>query len=311
MEAINIIFEHPILQDSSLIFVVLVLGALAGLVSERAGVVNIGIEGMMTIGALAFALFGKNVGSQWGNWSQIIALLVAGLAGMAIASFHAFASVTLKADQIISGVAINILAAAIAIFVVQSPGNNGVISLTNIYTLPKVGAGKFFNLYLFLTIFILIGMAVVLKHTKWGLRHIATGENPNAVDAAGISVIKRRYVAVLLSGFLAGLAGGVFPMYASETFRGVVNGNGFIALAILIFGQWRVPLITIGAALFAIVETTGAWIPFLPHISGWVTNNADLWNILPFVTSLLVLIFTSKWSKTPKALGIPFNKSKP
>lgn len=99
-------------------------------------------------------------------------------------------------------------------------------------------------------------------------------------------------------------------MYASQTFRGTVSGNGFIALAILIFGQWRVPLITIGAALFAIVETTGARITFLPNIPQWISSNSDVWNILPFVTSLLVLVFTSKWSKTPKALGIAFNKSK-
>ena len=305
MEAVKIILEH-----SSLIFVVLVLGALAGLVSERAGVVNIGIEGMMTIGALAFASFGKNVGASWGNWSQIIAFVVAGLAGMGFAMFHAFASVTLKSDQIISGVAINILAAAIAIFVVQLPGNNGFISLTNIYQLPTIGNSEFFNLYLFLAIIILIVVAIILKHTKWGLQHIATGENPNAVDAAGINVIKRRYIAVLLSGFLAGLAGAVFPMFASQTFRGSVNGNGFIALAILIFGQWRVPLITIGAALFAIVETTGARITYLPNVGSWANKNADLLSVLPFLTSLLVLIFTSRWSRTPKALGIPFNKAK-
>ncbi|WP_338974105.1 ABC transporter permease [Spiroplasma endosymbiont of Tricholauxania praeusta] len=305
MEALKIILEH-----SSLIFVVLVLAALSGLISERAGVVNIGIEGMMTIGALAFSSFGKNIGVNWGNWSQIIALLVGGLAGMGFACFHAFASVTLKSDQIISGVAINILAAAIAVFVVQLPGNNGFISLTNIYQLPKIGNNEFFNLYLFLAIIVLVSIAIILKYTKWGLHHVATGENPNAVDAAGINVIKQRYVAVLLSGFLAGIAGGIFPMYASQTFRGTVSGNGFIALAILIFGQWRVPLITIGAALFAIVETTGARITFLPNIPQWISSNSDIWNILPFVTSLLVLVFTSKWSKTPKALGIAFNKSK-
>jgi len=305
MESVKIIIEN-----SSLIFVVLILGALSGLISERSGVVNIGIEGMMTIGALAFVTFGKNIGPIWGNWSQIVALLVAGIAGMAFAAFHAFASITLKSDQIISGVAINILAAAIALFVVQLPGNNGFISLTNIYSLPKIGTSEFFNMYLLLAIIIIIIITIVLKHTKWGLQQTATGENPNAVDAAGINVIKRRYIAVLLSGLLAGLAGGIFPMYASETFRGTVNGNGFIALAILIFGQWRVPLITIGAALFAIVETTGARITFIPNLAPWVSDNADLWNILPFVASLLVLVFTSRWSKTPKSLGIPFNKSK-
>lgn len=297
-----------ILQHSSLIFVVLVLGALSGLISERAGVVNIGIEGMMIIGALAFASFGKNIGSSWGNWSQIIAFLIAGIAAMSFAIFHAFASITLKSDQIISGVAINILAAAIAVFVVQLPGNNGFIAIP--YTLPKIGTTEFFNLYLLLAIIIIVTIAIVLKHTKWGLRHIATGENPNAADAAGINVIKRRYIAVLISGFLAGLAGGVFTMYASQTFRGTVGGNGFISLAILIFGQWRVPLITIGAVLFAIVETTGSRIPYLPDIAPWVSNNSDLWSVLPFVTSLLVLVFTSRWSKTPKSLGIPFNKSK-
>ncbi|MBE4704322.1 ABC transporter permease [Spiroplasma platyhelix] len=299
-----------ILENSSLIFVVLIFGALAGLISERSGVTNIGIEGMMTIGALIFAVFAKGVGASWGNWSQIIALLCAGLVGVLFASLHAFAAVTLKADQIISGVAINILAAAIALFVVQLPGNNGFIAFNTIYTLPKIGSGEFFNIYLLIAVVTIVIIGLALKYTKWGLRHIATGENPNAADAAGINVIKRRYAAVLLSGFLAAMAGAVFTMYASGTFRAVVNGNGFLAIAILIFGQWRVPLITIGAALFAIVETTGARISYQTGVSSWVVTNKELFNTLPFVISLLVLVFTSKWSKAPKALGVPFNKSK-
>lgn len=301
---------RTILENSSLIFVVLIFGALSGLVSERAGVVNIGIEGMMIIGALIFSMFGKNVGSHWGNWSQIIALVFAGLGGMAFASFHAFASITLKADQIISGVAINILAAAIALFVVQLPGNNGVILLSTVYSLPKVGSSDFFNLYLLLAVIVIVAIAVIFKYTKGGLRHISVGENPNASDAAGINVIRTRYRAVLISGFLAAIAGAIFVMYASQSFRGAVNGNGFVSLAILIFGQWRVPLIVVGAALFAIVETTAALISYQTGVSQWVANNKELFNTLPFVASLLVLVFTSKWSKSPKASGIPFNKSK-
>lgn len=301
---------QAILENSSLIFVVLILGALAGLVSERSGVVNIGIEGMMTMGALIFAVFAKSVGGKLGNWSQLLALLCAGLIGVLIAFLHAFASIRLKADQIISGVAINILAAAIALFVVQLPGNNGLIAFNTIYSLPKIGKSEFFNIYLLIAIIIIVIIGLALKYTKWGLRHIATGENPNAADAAGINVIKRRYWAVILSGFLAAIAGGVFTLYASGTFRAVVNGNGFLAIAILIFGQWRVALVTIGAALFAIVATTGARISYQTGVSSWVVKNKELFNTLPFIMSLLVLIFTSKWSKAPKALGIPFNKSK-
>lgn len=301
---------QAILENSSLIFVVLILGALAGLVSERSGVVNIGIEGMMTMGALIFAVFAKSVGGKLGNWSQLLALLCAGLIGVLIAFLHAFASITLKADQIISGVAINILAAAIALFVVQLPGNNGFIAFNTIYSLPKIGKSEFFNIYLLIAIIAIVIIGLALKYTKWGLRHIATGENPNAADAAGINVIKRRYWAVILSGFLAAIAGGVFTMYASGTFRAVVNGNGFLAIAILIFGQWRVALVTLGAALFAIVATTGARISYQTGVSGWVVKNKELFNTLPFIMSLLVLVFTSKWSKAPKALGVPFNKSK-
>lgn len=301
---------RTILENSSLIFVVLIFGALSGLISERSGVINIGIEGMMTMGALIFAVFAKNVGGSLGNWSQILALLCAGLMGVLFSALHAFASITLKSDQIISGVAINILAAAIALFVVQLPGNNGFIAFNTIYTLPKIGNNDFFNIYLLIAIFVIILIGLALKYTKWGMRHIATGENPNAADAAGINVIKKRYSAVLLSGFLAAIAGGVFTMYASGTFRAVVNGNGFLALAILIFGQWRVPLITIGAALFAIVETTGARISYQTGVSSWVVTNKELFNTLPFLVSLLVLVFTSKWSKAPKALGVPFNKAK-
>lgn len=299
-----------ILENSSLIFVVLVFGALSGLVSERSGVINIGIEGMMIIGALVFASFAKWVGASLGNWSQILALLSAGLVGVLFSTLHAFASITLKADQIISGVAINVLAAAIAIFVVQLPINNGLIAFNTIYHLPKVGHSEFFNLYLLLAILAIIIIGLAIKFTKWGLRHVATGENPNAADAAGINVIKRRYSAVLLSGFLAAIAGGVFTIYASGTFRGNVSGNGFLALAILIFGQWRVSLVTIGAALFAILETTAGRISYQNGVPNWVVRNKELFNTLPFVVSLLVLIFTSKWSKAPKALGVAFNKAK-
>lgn len=299
-----------ILENSSLIFVVLIFGALAGLISERSGVTNIGIEGMMTIGALIFALFARGVGSSWGNWSQIIALLIAGLVGVLFAVLHAFAAITLKSDQIISGVAINILAAAIALFVVQLPAYNGFIAFNTIYTLPKIGSSEFFNIYLLIAVILIIVVGLALKYTKWGLRHIATGENPNAADAAGIDVIKKRYAAVLLSGCLAAMAGAVFTMYASGTFRAVVNGNGFLAIAILIFGQWRVPLISLGAALFAIVETTGARISYQQGVSSWVVTNKEFFNTLPFIMSLLVLVFTSKWSKAPKALGVPFNKAK-
>lgn len=301
---------QTILENSSLIFVVLALGALSGLVSERAGVINIGIEGMMTMGALVFSLFAKYVGVHWGNWSQIIALLVAGMVGVLFAVLHAFASITLKSDQIISGVALNILAAAIALFVVQLPANNGVILFSSIYTLPKVGTSDFFNFYLLLAVIGLVTVGFLFKFTKWGLRHISVGENPNAADAAGINVIQRRYFAVLISGFLAALAGAAYVMYASESFRGTVNGNGYVALAILIFGQWRVPLITVGAVLFAVVETTGARISYQTGIPQWVATNKEVFNTLPFFASLLVLVFTSKWSKNPKASGIPFNKSK-
>lgn len=299
-----------ILENSSLIFVVLILGALAGLVSERSGVTNIGIEGMMTIGALIFALFARGVGASWGNWSQIIALLCAGLVGVLFAVLHAFAAITLKADQIISGVAINILAAAISLFVVQLPAYNGFITFNTIYSLPKIGSSEFFNLYLLIAVIAIVVIGLALKYTKWGLRHIATGENPNAADAAGINVIKRRYSAVLISGFLAAMAGAVFTMYASATFRAVVNGNGFLAIAILIFGQWRVPLITVGAALFAIVDTTAARISYQQGVSQWVIDNKEFFKTLPFIMSLLVLVFTSKWSKAPKALGVAFNKAK-
>ncbi|MDQ7983171.1 MAG: ABC transporter permease [Spiroplasma sp.] len=299
-----------ILENSSLIFVVLIFGALAGLISERAGVINIGIEGMMIIGALVFASFAKGVGGILGNWSQIIALLCAGLVGVLFGALHAFASITLRADQIISGVAINILAAAIALFAVQLPGNNGFIAFNTIYTLPKIGNSDFFNIYLLLAVVVIVVIGLLIKFTKWGLRHVATGENPNAAAAAGINVIKRRYSAVLISGFLAAIAGAVFTMYASGTFRGVVSGNGFLAIAILIFGQWRVSLVTIGAALFAIVETTAARISYQTGVSGWVVKNKELFNTLPFVVSLLVLVFTSKWSKAPKALGVAFNKAK-
>ncbi|WP_374695813.1 ABC transporter permease [Spiroplasma endosymbiont of Polydrusus formosus] len=302
MEAISQLFAN-----GSVLFAVLLIAAMAGLYSERAGVVNIAIDGIMIIGALVHSLLGK-VLSQYGNWMQIIALLVAAISGGGGALLHGFASITLKAQQVISGTALNLLATGLGLFFVSIPTlTTGNMIKTGFSTIG-IDSYQIVNIFLIIAI-VLAGFTFVFFHfTKTGIHYVGCGENPNAVDSAGINVIRTRYKAVIISGCLAGLAGAMFTYYVSGQFRGDVQGQGYIALAIMIFGQWRIQYITVGAVLFSflIALSETLW-----RFTGWniAEPSNQLLKILPFVFALITMVSFSKYSKVPKASCIPFDKS--
>lgn len=291
---------------------ILLLAALSGYVSERAGVVNIGIEGMMSIGALIVAMIGSTVNkSSTNNMSQIWVVLVGGVVAAAFALFHGFASITLKANQVISGTAINILAAGVALFFATSGffGPNATDIPTNFKPL-YVDQKHVLPVWLLVGVAIALGLLIFFTFTKFGMRYKMVGENPNAVDAAGISVVKYRYIAVLLSGFLAGLAGGIMicTIVGGGTFGGTTFGFGFLGLAILIFGQWNILYITLGVVVFGFLYTLGNQLGTLTTNEG-IKNNAGIFRIVPFVLTIVVMVIFSKWSHAPAADGVPFDKA--
>ncbi|ATZ16641.1 simple sugar transport system permease protein [Entomoplasma freundtii] len=291
---------------------VLLFASLSALVSERAGVVNIGIEGMMTIGALITAILGTYVNKNAnGNYSQIWVVLVAAIFSGFFALLHALPAITLRSNQIVSSTALNILAMGIAMFLATSGwfGPNATDIDSGYET---ISFGRVFPMWLLIAILATIGIAIFFNFTRGGMRFTMTGENPNAVDAAGISVVKIRYWAVFFSGILAGLAGGVMitTVIGSGIFIGGTYGFGFLALAIMIFGQWRVPYLSLGVILFAFLFALGNRIGFLIDPQSDFVNWAQIFKVLPFVLTLVVMVIFAKKSKAPAADGVPFDKAR-
>ncbi|AXK50764.1 ABC transporter permease [Spiroplasma alleghenense] len=295
------------------VFAIFLIASISGTLSERAGVVNISIEGFMTMGALSFAIAGSFMNSTGNsNWTQIIALVIAmGVSGL-FALLHGYASIKLKSNQVVVGTAINILAQGIALYLATSGalGSDGTRIPTNYAMISFDNNANIFNLYLIIAILIASITGVFFTFTKIGKRYAACGENPHAVDAAGINVIKYRYIAIIISGMLAGLAGAMFVVVEiSGSFRGSTAGWGFLALAIMIVGQWRVKYIVPSALLFSIMFGLGKYLWAINGVPESFATNQDLFKVLPFVGSLIVMVIFSKWSKAPKASGIPFDKS--
>ena len=300
-----------LLHTFTLVFSVLFIAALAGLYSERSGVVNIAINGFMIIGALMFALFGDWMNSiHASNTTQLLGLLIAALVSGIFSLLHSFASLTLKGDQIISGTAINLLASGIGLFLCTMPFAGNSLIQTHYTEIAFDSKSKIVSLYLFIALFIGVITIIFFKFSKQGLRFKGVGQNPNVVDSTGGSVIKTRYIAVCISGALAGLAGALFTFVSSLSFNGNVQGQGFIALAIMIFGQWRTSFIFCGAFLFSIFWSFGVNAQYLPNISKGVQNNSVLFKIVPFALTIIAMMIFYKFNNMPQALGKHFNKSK-
>lgn len=273
----------------------LIFAALGGVLSERSGVVNIGIEGMMTIGAFVGSAVGYFSGNAW------IGLLSAGLAGGAMALIHAVASVTFMGNQTISGVALNFLGLGLSIFMSRLFFDGATMTRPVPNKLPKV-FGVDITIILALTLAVV--MWFIMYKTKWGLRLMAVGEHPAATDTLGINVYKVRYIAVILSGVLAGFGGAAQTLSVVSMFSPTaISGQGFIALAAVIFGKWT-PQGAVSACLLfgfaqALVVMFGG--------EGSIISS-QLLAMLPYILTIIVLIAFGGRSVAPQANGIPYKK---
>ena len=298
---------------------VLLLVALGGCFSERSGVINIGLEGIMVIGALGGALVMKFLPVSVGAPVMVLTVILASAAaGLLYSLLLAVASITFRADQTITGTAMNLLATAAATVAVKAmntsmSGGNDVSSDIS-YIEPKklfiLNIGKFeFNWFMLVAVIALIVSFAVLYKTRFGLRLRACGEHPQAADSVGINVYKMRWAGVLISGFLAGIGGFAYIVPAVQTwnFEVGVAGMGFLALAVMIFGQWKPGKIALAAIFFALFKSLAN----IYDSIGWLSAlhlTKELYNMMPFAASMVILAFTSKRSRAPKAEGIPYDK---
>ena len=291
---------------------VLMLVALGGAFTEHSGVINIALEGTMTIGGLVGVLALVLLPPGTPAFTVVlVSVLAAGLAGVLYTSLLAFASVNLKADQTIGGTALNLLATALAVVVVRrfnSGTQSAKLTYNNEPFLFDIG-GLTVNIFLFIGIALLIISIIVMYKTRFGLRLRACGEHPQAADSVGINVYKMRWWGVLISGFLGGIGGFAYIVPAVQTwnFEVGVAGMGFLALAVMIFGQWKPGRIFFAAMFFAVFKSLAniADSTFLAALE-WPK---EIYNMMPFIASMIILAFTSKKSRAPKAEGIPYDKS--
>jgi len=308
-----------IIQATMFFMIPLMIVALGGLFSEKSGIVNIALEGKMIMGAFTGILFITTFQDRLpGQPILILGIIVAALTGMLVAFFHAYASINLKASQIISGIAINMFAPAFAIYVARFTTGTQNIHFSNqfwIESVPFFGSipilGQMFFQGTYITTyfgFVLLAItAFVLYRTKFGLRLRACGEHPQAADSVGVSVVKMRYAGVLISGALAGMGGVIFIVPISTLFSGTVSGYGFLALAVLIFGGWHPVKILFAAFFFGLMQAIAAsysGIPFLLNLG----IPAHFYRMAPYIATLIVLAFTSKNTMAPKAAGQPYDK---
>ena len=337
-----------LIRQTLIYAVPLMIVALAGVFSERSGIVNLALEGIMIFGAFVGVLFvrlmqqaavfdaAKAAGDFWTlQGFMLLTMLAAAALGSLFSLLLAFAAINLKADQTIGGTALNMLAPALVLFFVQIIAKQNTLQMAkgdsaSWFMLKKsmLGYGRtqqmsflgetFLNkayLATYLCVIVYVVLSILLYKTRFGLRLRACGENPQAADSLGINVVKMRYAGVSISGALAGMGGFVYAMTTANcTSNGDVAGFGFLALAVMIFGNWKPLNIALGALLFGLfkcvaasystLDINGDGIYYLKELG----LNANFYRLLPYVITLLVLAFTSKSSRAPKAEGIPYDK---
>ena len=293
----------------------LAIGAFAGIWCERAGVVNIAIEGMMLFAACfgfvtLFFLRGTDLPLET---AQLLAVGIAVVSGGVIALLHGWLSITFRTDQIVSGTVINILAVGVTSFVRREyllsteagAAKLGNISLPILSDIPVIGDAIFTNQPIFFLMFVMLAFThVVMFHTRWGLRTRAVGEHPHAADTLGIHVNRTRWINVAVSGMIAGLAGAWFSLEATGSFNdGMTRGAGFIALAAMIFGKWT-PLGAFGAALlFGFSDSLGIRLQMVG-----VGFPVQFLQMVPYAVTLVVLAGFIGRASPPKAIGTPYVK---
>lgn len=306
-----------LLQESMRVSTPLVLGALAGLWCERSGVVNIAIEGMMLTGAcmgfVALMLLTTGENALPTPHAQFLGVIVAALAGAAMATLHAWLSITFKTNQIVSGTVINILAIGLTSFVRRdvlitreaTRGTLNPFAIPGLSDIPVVGEVFFSGKPIFYGMFILLIVThVVMYYTRWGLRTRAVGENPHAADTLGINVIRNRWINVIIGGLIAGFAGAWFTLETTGSFSdNMTSGKGFISLAAMIFGNWTPIGAFAGGLLFGFSEALGQRFQFLG-----VPIPSQFLQMVPYAITIVVLAGLIGKASPPKADGVPFEK---
>ncbi len=308
-----------LLLQYTLIFAsVLSLVALGGCISEHSGVINLGLEGIMVVGALGGALMMKYMPQSASPFVVIVlTILVAVLAGVIYSSLLAVSCINFKADQTIVGTALNMMGVAAATVIVKainSAENPDNVSSEIQYIWQKkaflVNLGGFeFNWFMLIAALALIGVAFLLYRTRFGLRLMACGEHPQAAASVGVNVYKMRWAGVLISGALGGLGGLVYITagVSQWKFENGVAGFGFLALAVMIFGQWKPKHIAWAALLFGMFRALSNVYSGFDFLAA-LNIPSGVYNMLPYIISLIVLAFTSGQSRAPKAEGIPYDK---
>ena len=298
-----------LLNAMMIFFSILMVASIASLIADRSGDISFWINGSMIIGALLFS----TIGSMFRNQNDFIflSLLVSCVGTGLFTLIHAFITIKFKANFILSSTAINILASGIALFLVpilSKKLQNGSSSFSNPFVDIGIDIGGNYGItkqaIMWISIATILSILVFIyfKFTKIGMRHKTIGENPNAADAAGVNVVKYKFISLFVAGFLCGLAGSM-SLTKMNVFIGNVQGMGFISLAITILGQWRIPLMVFSAGLFSSI-----W-AFVEYNTSFAGIPKDILKMLPFLLSLCSLVFLSRFKSNPKAQGIHFNKT--
>ena len=307
-----------LLIQYTLIFAsVLLLVALGGCISEHSGIINLGLEGIMVIGALGGALVMSNLQTTSTLVMVLAAMIVAAILGMLYSCLLGIACIHFNADQTLVGTAMNLLATAAATVFVKAM-NTAINPDNHSSEIEYVAARKMFivningfefNWFMLVAILAVVLVYFFLYKNKLGLRLMACGEHPQAADSVGINVYKMRWMGILISGALAGLGGLCYILAGVSLwkFENGVAGFGFLALAVMIFGQWKPGRIAMAALLFGLfraLSNTYAGFPALVSLN----LPSNVYNMMPYIVCLIVLAFTSKNSAAPKAEGIPYDK---
>ena len=311
-----LVVSNALLYATPLIFT-----ALGGVFSERSGIVNVGLEGIMVIGAFSSVVFNLTFAGQFGDLTPWLALLVGGLCGLLFALIHAVATVNLRADHIISGTVLNLIAPSLAIFLTkvlfQGKGQTdsiktkfGKFDFPVLSDIPIIGPIFFAKTSILAYVGIVLAFVVwyLVFKTRFGLRLRSVGENPQAADTLGINVYLMRYSGVLLSGLLGGIGGAAYTHTISENFAvSTIAGQGFMAMAAMIFGKWNPIGAMLAAIFFGLAQSLaviGASIPVIRDIPSVYLQ------IAPYMITIIVLIGFVGRSKAPEAVGTTYIKSK-
>ena len=318
MSAINDNITISIIMSAILYGTPLVFAGIGELFAERSGVLNLGVEGMMLIGAVTAFWVSQSMHGPTGL-VLLVAVGVAMLAGIAMALIHAFMTITLRANQIVSGLALTIFAGVIGLSSYLAESNNlgakagkhqfSPLNVAGLKNLPVVGPILFHqSAMVYLSWLLVIGAVLYLYRTRAGLYLRSVGESPRSADAMGINVTRYRYLHTLVGGALAGIGGALFTLeIATNWIDGITAGAGWIAIALVIFAFWRPELLILGAYLFGAFTSFG----FDLQARGVTAIPSEFWSALPYLMTVVALVFVSVGSVrrrlgTPAALGVPY-----